>query len=97
MSISQTYLGRDDRVLIIDDFLATGAALIGLVDIVSASGAALCGVGCVIEKTFQEGRGLLEERGVEVHSLARIASMSPGQVTFVSDTQRDGAAASASY
>ena len=56
VSVSQSYLGGDDRVLIVDDFLATGAALLGLVDIVSASGAALCGVGCVIEKTFQEGR-----------------------------------------
>ncbi|MBJ6364045.1 xanthine phosphoribosyltransferase [Paenibacillus sp. GCM10012307] len=85
VSISQKYLGPEDKVLIVDDFLATGAALVGLVDIVRASGAELAGVGCVIEKSFQEGRGLLEAKGVEVHSLARIASMSPGEVCFVEE------------
>ncbi|WP_021878710.1 MULTISPECIES: xanthine phosphoribosyltransferase [unclassified Paenibacillus] len=95
VSISQNYLGPEERVLIVDDFLATGAALVGLVDIVKQSGARLCGVGCVIEKSFQEGRGLLEERGVEVHSLARIASMAPGRVTYVSELEAEPAAAGA--
>ncbi|WP_410512804.1 xanthine phosphoribosyltransferase [Paenibacillus sp. BR2-3] len=85
ISVSQKYLGADDHVLIVDDFLATGAALVGLVDIVKESGAGLAGVGCVIEKSFQEGRGLLEDMGVTVHSLARIASMSPGHVNFIED------------
>ncbi|WP_028559092.1 xanthine phosphoribosyltransferase [Paenibacillus pinihumi] len=85
VSISQKYLGPEDKVLIVDDFLATGAALVGLVDIVKESGAELAGVGCVIEKSFQEGRGLLEAKGVEVHSLARIASMAPGVVHFVEE------------
>ncbi|WP_028550597.1 xanthine phosphoribosyltransferase [Paenibacillus sp. UNC451MF] len=85
VSVSQKYLNSNDKVLIVDDFLATGAALVGLVDIVKESGAELVGVGCVIEKSFQEGRGLLEARGLEVHSLARIASMSPGVVNFVED------------
>lgn len=79
ISISQKYLGPADTVLIVDDFLATGAALVGLCDIVAESGAQLAGVGCVIEKSFQEGRGLLEQRGIPVYSLARIASMSPGR------------------
>ncbi|MGF7034127.1 xanthine phosphoribosyltransferase [Paenibacillus mucilaginosus] len=83
ISISQKYLGPADHVLIVDDFLATGAALVGLVDIVRASGAKLAGVGCVIEKSFQEGRSLLENKGVEIHSLARIASMAPGEVHFI--------------
>lgn len=87
VSISQKYLGPDDKVLIVDDFLATGAALVGLVDIVRESGAELAGVGCVIEKSFQEGRGLLEAKGVQVHSLARIASMSPGHVDFIEDEE----------
>ncbi|MGK9252966.1 xanthine phosphoribosyltransferase [Paenibacillus humicus] len=95
VSISQNYLGPEERVLIVDDFLATGAALVGLVDIVKQSGARLCGVGCVIEKSFQEGRGLLEECGVEVHSLARIASMAPGRVTYVSELEAEPAAAGA--
>ncbi|UQZ34039.1 xanthine phosphoribosyltransferase [Paenibacillus sp. PK3_47] len=83
ISISQKYLGPEDKVLIIDDFLATGVALIGLADIVKESGAELLGVGCVIEKSFQKGRGLLEQRGIPVHSLARISSMSPGEVHFI--------------
>ncbi|MEK4046150.1 xanthine phosphoribosyltransferase [Paenibacillus sp. FSL H8-0048] len=83
ISISQKYLGPGDTVLIVDDFLATGAALVGLCDIVAESGAQLAGVGCVIEKSFQEGRGLLEQRGVPVYSLARIASMSPGEIHFI--------------
>ncbi|WP_340005646.1 xanthine phosphoribosyltransferase [Paenibacillus sp. FSL K6-0276] len=83
VSVSQKYLGPDDNVLIVDDFLATGAALVGLVDIVKESGAELLGVGCVIEKSFQEGRSLLENRGIEVHALARIASMSPGEIHFI--------------
>ncbi|MEK3790625.1 xanthine phosphoribosyltransferase [Paenibacillus sp. FSL R7-0204] len=85
ISISQKYLGPDDTVLIVDDFLATGAALVGLCDIVAESGAQLAGVGCVIEKSFQEGRGLLEQRGVPVYSLARIASMSPGEIHFINN------------
>ncbi|ETT54164.1 xanthine phosphoribosyltransferase [Paenibacillus sp. FSL P4-0338] len=83
ISISQKYLGPADTVLIVDDFLATGAALVGLCDIVAESGAQLAGVGCVIEKSFQEGRGLLEQRGIPVYSLARIASMSPGEIHFI--------------
>ena len=86
ISVSQNYLGAEDHVLIVDDFLATGAALVGLVDIVHESGASLAGVGCVIEKSFQEGRCLLEEKGVNVHSLARIASMSPGEIHFIEET-----------
>ncbi|KIL41842.1 xanthine phosphoribosyltransferase [Gordoniibacillus kamchatkensis] len=85
ISVSQKYLDPSDKVLIIDDFLATGAALAGLVDIVKEAGAELLGAGCVIEKSFQEGRSLLEKMGVRVHSLARIASMAPGEIHFVED------------
>ncbi|ASA24694.1 xanthine phosphoribosyltransferase [Paenibacillus donghaensis] len=87
ISISQKYLGPEDKVLIVDDFLATGAALVGLVDIVKQAGAELLGVGCVIEKSFQEGRSLLESQGISVHSLARIASMSPGEIHFIENSQ----------
>ncbi len=83
VTIVQDYLQPGERVLIVDDFLATGAALVGLADIVEQAGATLVGVGCVIEKTFQEGRGLLEERGIAVQSLARISAMSPGHVEFI--------------
>lgn len=83
--VSAKYIGPEDKVLIVDDFLATGAALVGLADIVKEAGAELVGVGCVIEKSFQEGRRLLEEKGIEVHSLARIASMEPGKITFIDE------------
>lgn len=86
VTIVQSYLNKEDRILIVDDFLATGAALVGLADIVEASGATLVGVGCVIEKTFQEGRGLLEDRQIPIQSLARISSMSPGHVDFIDET-----------
>ncbi|MEF2245213.1 xanthine phosphoribosyltransferase [Paenibacillus sp. IITD108] len=89
ISVSQNYLSAEDKVLIIDDFLATGAALIGLADIVEESGAELVGIGCVIEKSFQEGRGLIEKRGIRVHSLARIASMAPGYIDFLEADYED--------
>jgi xanthine phosphoribosyltransferase len=77
VSVSKHYLSPQDRVLIVDDFLATGDALLGLVEIVKQSGAQLIGVGSVIEKSFQDGRGKLEDAGVNVYSLARIGKMSP--------------------
>jgi xanthine phosphoribosyltransferase len=83
ISVSKQYLSSGDRVLIVDDFLATGAALVGLTKIVADAGAHLIGVGAVIEKSFQEGRSLLEQAGVRVESLARIASMSPGDIRFL--------------
>jgi xanthine phosphoribosyltransferase len=84
VSVSKRYLSSQDRVLIVDDFLATGDALLGLTEIVSQAGATLIGVGAVIEKCFQEGRSRLEQAGVRVHSLARIAAMSPeGTIEFI--------------
>ena len=74
--VSKEYLTSDDNVLIIDDFLAKGNALNGLIDLVSQAGAKLAGCGIVIEKAYQEGGKLLRDKGVRVESLARIASMS---------------------
>jgi len=73
--VSKDYLLPTDRVLIIDDFLANGAALAGLCDLVRQSGATLVGAGIAIEKTFQPGGKMLREKGVRIESLARIASM----------------------
>lgn len=70
-------------MLIIDDFLATGVALLGLVEIVKQAGAHLIGVGAVIEKSFQEGRRKLEDADIKVHSLVRIGSMSPEGIRFI--------------
>ncbi|WP_125606959.1 xanthine phosphoribosyltransferase [Lapidilactobacillus bayanensis] len=87
ISISKKFLNHDDHVLIIDDFLANGQAVQGLMEIIDAAGATLEGVGIVIEKTFQKGRQLLDEHGVEVQSLARIKAFEDGQVVFVDEDQ----------
>lgn len=81
--VSKDFLGEGDRVLIIDDFLANGCALRGLIDIVKQSGAELAGCGIVIEKAFQSGGSDLRAEGVRVESLARVMSMSEeGGVVF---------------
>ena len=74
--VSKQYLGPEDTVLIIDDFLANGAALEGLMDLVAQAGAKLAGAGIVIEKAFQPGGDNIRARGVKVESLARVQSMS---------------------
>lgn len=74
--VSKKFLGPGDHVLIIDDFLANGAALEGLIDLVNQAGAGLAGAGIVIEKAFQPGGDRIRAKGVRVESLARIASMS---------------------
>ena len=74
--VSKKFLGPEDRVLIIDDFLANGAALEGLIDLVDQAGAQLVGAGIVIEKAFQPGGDRIRAKGVRVESLARIKSMS---------------------
>lgn len=77
VQVSREYLHPEDRILIIDDFLASGAALEGLIDIVHQAGAEVVGAGIAIEKAFQPGGALIREKGVRVESLARIASMDP--------------------
>ena len=74
--VSKKFLGRSDTVLIIDDFLANGAALEGLIDLVEQAGAGLAGAGIVIEKAFQPGGDRLRAKGIRVESLARVKSMS---------------------
>ena len=73
--VSRKFLGPEDKVLIIDDFLANGAALEGLIDLVHQAGAQLAGAGIVIEKAFQPGGDRLRAKGIRVESLARIKSM----------------------
>lgn len=81
--VSRDFLGPGDRVLIIDDFLANGAALAGLIDLVRQAGATLVGAGIAVEKAFQPGGDRIRAQGVRVESLARIKSMSPeGGVEF---------------
>lgn len=74
--VSKEFLRSTDRVLIIDDFLANGAALAGLVNLVRDAGAFLVGAGIAIEKAFQPGGNMLRAQGMRIESLARIKSMS---------------------
>ncbi|MEH7087060.1 xanthine phosphoribosyltransferase [Neobacillus drentensis] len=85
ISVSNKYLNESDRVLIIDDFLANGEAALGLVKIVQQSGASVAGIGIVIEKSFQHGAQKLKDLGLRVESLARVASLSNGEVTFINE------------
>ncbi|WP_419872774.1 xanthine phosphoribosyltransferase [Candidatus Pristimantibacillus sp. PTI5] len=85
VTVSRKFLEAKDRVLIIDDFLANGDAALGLARIAEQAGASVAGIGIVIEKAFQPGRNKLIELGYLVHSLARVASLTGGKVTFAPD------------
>ena len=82
--VSRDYLQPGDKVLFIDDFLANGCALEGLIKICEAAGAEVAGIGIAVEKGFQGGGDKLRERGFRVESLARIADMDcdTGEITF---------------
>ena len=82
--VSKKYLSGDDHVLIVDDFLANGCALQGLISIVDAAGAEVVGCGIVIEKGFQEGGYRIRNLGYRLESLAIVDAMDPieGTVTF---------------
>ena len=80
--ISPEYLAGHEQVLIIDDFLATGATIMGLVRLAQVAGATVIGVGALIEKTFEGGRTLLQSLGIPVESLACITSMEDGKVVL---------------
>ena len=74
--VSKKFLGKDDKVLIIDDFLAQGSALSALWDITNQAGAETVGAGIIIEKEYQGGGNLLRKKGLRIESLAKIKSMS---------------------
>ena len=80
--VNRRFLTPRDRVLLVDDFLAKGQALLGLIKIVHQSGAEPVGAGIVIEKAFQDGGSLLRNAGIEVCSLAQVASLKNGKVHF---------------
>ncbi len=80
--VSRRFLGPEDRLLLIDDFLANGAALEGLLDLARQAGASVAGAGVAVEKAFQSGGARFRARGVRVEALARIKSMAPGRVEF---------------
>ena len=82
--VSEKFLKAEDRILIIDDFLAHGEAALGLANLVEQAGASLAGVGSVIEKQFQGGSKRLRDLDIHVESLAVIESIKDGEITFAS-------------
>lgn len=81
--VDKQFLCASDRVLIVDDFLARGQALLGLIDVVKSAGATVVGAGIAVEKAFQNGGKLVRDMGIRVESLARISSMDEnGTITF---------------
>jgi xanthine phosphoribosyltransferase len=80
--VSPEYLSSGEKVLIIDDFLATGQTIMGLVRLAQAAGATIVGIGAVIEKRFEGGRDLLSDLEVPIEALAVITDMSSGKIVF---------------
>ena len=80
--VSKEYLGKDDKVLIIDDFLAHGEACNALIDIIGQAGAELCGVAIGIEKSFQGAGDKMRKKGIDLLSLAQIESMNDDKIVF---------------
>lgn len=80
--ISKEFLNSEDRVLIIDDFLAKGSALTALISLVQKAGATVVGAGIVIEKMYQNGGKIIRESGVRVESLAKIRAMDENGIIF---------------
>ena len=80
--VGKRFLGAGDHILIIDDFLANGCALKGLIEICESAGATIEGVGIAIEKAFQGGGDMIREMGYQVESLARIAKMDDSSIEF---------------
>ena len=81
--VSKKYIGKDDHILLIDDFLANGCALEGLIDLVQSAGATVEGIGIAVEKGFQEGGKRIREKGVQLESLAIVDAMDSktGEIT----------------
>lgn len=89
VSVDEKFLKKEDRVLIIDDFLANGQAVQGLIEICHEAHADIVGVGIAIEKSFQEGAELIRNQGVRLESLARISSFADNKVHFVEDVDNE--------
>ncbi len=81
--ISGEYIGKGDKILFIDDFLANGHAAKGIIDLLKQAEAEIVGMGFLIEKAFQEGGDYLRSQGIRVESLARIKSLDNGTIEFV--------------
>lgn len=82
VQISKKFIERDDKVLIVDDFLANGQAALGLIHLIEQADAKVSGLGMVIEKSFQDGRQQILDKGLKLVSLARIEQFEKGKVIF---------------
>ena len=85
LTLSKKYISKEDKVLIIDDFLAYGEAALGAARLIEEAGATVGGIGIVIEKSFQLGRKLLEDKGYDVCSLARVNKLDKDLIEFVAE------------
>ena len=83
LTVKKEFLQPGEQVLFIDDFLASGEAAFGMLHLAQQAGVKVCGIGIVIEKSFQSGRQRLSEQGIDVYSLARVKSMSARQIEFI--------------
>ena len=81
--VSKDFLKPEDKVLIIDDFLAMGSAMQGLISLIRDAGATIVGAGIIIEKAYQQGGQMIRDMGVRVESLARIKSMDNNTIEFI--------------
>lgn len=86
--VSKKYLSANDKVLIIDDFLANGEAALGLIDLVNQAGGEVTGVGICVEKSFQPGRQKLDDANIDVFSICRVSSLENNVVSFLEDEKR---------
>lgn len=83
LTLLKKYINENDKILIIDDFLANGEAAMGAARLVEEAGATVAGIGIVIEKSFQPGRKILEEKDFDVYSLARVKRLTEGVIEFI--------------
>lgn len=82
LCMEREYISKDDRVLLVDDFLASGEAFKGVETIIEQTGATLVGVGILIEKSFQQGHQYIVDKGYDLYSLADIKSLENGEIKF---------------
>ncbi len=85
LTLSKKYISKDDKILIIDDFLAYGEAALGAISVIEQAEATVVGIGIVIEKSFQPGRRILDQRGYDVYSLARISKLGKDTIEFIEE------------
>ena len=83
LTVSKSYISKDDKVLFIDDFLANGEASLGAIRLIESAGAEVAGVGILIEKSFQPGRAKLNSAGYEVYSLVRVKSLKNNKIEIL--------------